>query len=162
CTLLSRYHAGAIDQPGSAAAESETFDPAQLPLEVLVEREHVPRGTTATPRLAADTGVNFLQRLDAAGLGRYRAAFVGAYPFPAPLPADRDQLDPDSLRYLEVMAGRVPHGGALYAAVRQAGAVLPAVPPVAAADTEAMLQTVTAWSVWVYGLFSDRPADADV
>ena len=162
CTLLNRYHPGAIDLPGSAAAESETFNPAQVPLEVLVEREHVPRGTTATPRLAADTGVNFLQRLDAAGLGRYRAAFVAAYPFSAPQPADRDQLDPDSLRYLEVMAGRVPHGGALYAAVRQAPAALPAAPPVAAADAAAMLPVVTAWSAWVDGLFSDRPADADV
>jgi hypothetical protein len=162
CALLNRYHPGPIGTPAAAAGESEPFNPIQTPLEVLVEREHVPRGTSASLRVAADSGVNFLQRLDAAGLARYRTAFIAAYPLPGPEPSDRERLDPDSLRYLEVMAGRVPHGGALYDACRLAAPALPSVPLIAPADVATVQQLVTRWLTWVDSLFSDRPTDVNV
>src|SRR5262245_37986347 len=93
CSLLNRYHPGALASPGSPAVSSETIDVATTPLEVLVEREPVALGSAALPRLAADIGLHFLQRLSAAGLGQYRAAFAAAYPLPRPTPSQRQQLD---------------------------------------------------------------------
>src|SRR5215472_3763744 len=90
---LTRY------QP--AGAPPEGYHGA--PLEAFVEREQVQLGAGAAPRLAAETGLHFLRLLDAGGAGGYRAAYLGAYGL---APGDTSALDPDSRRYLALMAGR--------------------------------------------------------
>jgi hypothetical protein len=106
------------------------FD-GSVPLEALVEAED----PAPDARLAAETGQHLLRMLD----GDRRAAIRAAYPLPRPDPG----LDPDSYRYLSVMAGRVPDGDAVAAALRDG---------TLAADDD-----LNAWLAW-YDALVVRPA----
>jgi hypothetical protein len=140
-----------------AAGPPQNYD--GTPLEAFVEREPVPLGAGAAPRLAAEAGLHFFRLLDAGGVGGYRAAYLAAY---ALAPGDTSALDPDSQAYLALMAGRVPDGAHLHddlsAALRAPGrGTLPSSPPVAAADLPAVTAAATAWLSWCDGLYG-QPA----
>src|SRR4029079_15769173 len=112
---LSRYFPGAIKP--NTIANASPYDPS-MPLETLVEREAIRPATDQTSkseklRLAAEAGQQFLRILDrkreaATISGDYRAAFIRQYPFPGMTADQRAGLDSDSLRFIEVMASRVP------------------------------------------------------
>jgi hypothetical protein len=160
CALLSRYHPGPLTGLSASDAAARDYDPATLPLEVMVEGEAVARGADASPRLAANAGLHFL-RLLAGAASAYRQAFIDAYPL-APDPTQWPGLDDRGQRYLELMSGRVPDGGALYAslvpALRANPPGLPPRPLVQAADQPAVIAAAIQWCHWYEGLFSDGQA----
>jgi hypothetical protein len=153
---LSRYRAA-----GAPAAQDY---PRTAPLESLVQRDQVARGTGALARLAVDMGLHFLRLLDAQpNLKHYRGGYLAAYPLTAP--AGSATVDSDASRYLGVMAGRALDGGRLYhdlfaALVSPGGGTLPASPPVAPGQAGAVVALATAWLNWCTALLDDRPADA--
>ena len=57
-------------------------------------------------RLAAEAGLHLLRILDAEGLGTYRPLYRKAYSLKTPAEDIRQGLDDDTLRFLEVVAGR--------------------------------------------------------
>lgn len=124
------------------------------PLEAMVEREDpAPDG-----RLSAETGQHLLRLLTAAGLGRYRPVVCRTYPLMVP-PDLPFGADPDGARYFSVMAGRVPDGDELAAAVRgplERGA-LPAELVVDPADRDDVRGTLEDWLAWYDALVLRPP-----
>jgi hypothetical protein len=125
---LTRYHSGAVDPAGSVNAA--TYDPARMPLETLVEREsfQLPTDQTAKPeklRLTVEAGLEFLrivEQMSEEGLTsrNYRDDFIREFPFTLTMD-QRETLDSDSLRFVDLMASRVPDGRRMAAAFRSAG-----------------------------------------
>src|SRR5712692_4547465 len=122
CARLNRYLPGAFAP--DAAARARDFDGAAQPLEALVERERIhedPPGAGGRRfddarinlRAAAEAGLRFVRLLAAERVGGYRAEYLKALPLSA-APAEREHLDGDTRRWLEVIAGRVVDGTALY------------------------------------------------
>jgi hypothetical protein len=104
--------------PGRPAGTSNgrRLTPLEEPLETLVEREGAGPPRDEGARVAAEAGLAFLRLLEAEGLAsKYRADYLRDYPIDRPTAAQRERLDPDSLRLLDVVATRAPHGGKLYA-----------------------------------------------
>jgi hypothetical protein len=94
------------------------FDTA-LPFEAEVERRPAPLGTADRPMaldLRLAMGRQWLALV--AGVGAYRQAFVGAYPFSAPDPAQAADAErcahPEVWQTYAAVAGRAMDGGALY------------------------------------------------
>ena len=98
-----------------ARANAKDYSPLHLPLEALVEREPVRRLGQNNSRLAAEAGLHLLRILDAEGVGTYRPLYRKAYSLKTPAEDIRQGLDDDTLRFLEVVAGRTVDGLQLYA-----------------------------------------------
>lgn len=141
--------------------------PRDVPLEVVVERERLRHDDQAPPALAVEAGLHFLRLLEMNGMAKYHAPFITAYPVAVPSAAERAHLDPQTLGFLDVTAGRAPHGARLHAAIRAATprgaktAALPKAPAVAAADAPKVLQAVTAWLAWFEGAVFSEPAPGE-
>lgn len=122
------------------------------PLEMLVEQEE----PAPDARLAATCGQHFLRLLSASDVGHYRSAYRDAFPLDAP----RASLDADSFRYLTLMAGRVPDGDLLAAALREplSGGAVPTVPAIADEDVTAVVAVASDWLAWFDALVG-RPVD---
>jgi hypothetical protein len=121
CAGLTRFRPGPIPaQP----VQGTPYDVRNVPLETLVERERVrPTSLSAAPeRLqpAAEAGQQFLRLLAREPFGsRYHAVFIATFPLPVLSEEQRATAGQDSLRFLDIMAGRVPNGTTLAAAMRQ-------------------------------------------
>jgi hypothetical protein len=145
-----------------------------VPLETVVECERVTphRDAGDTPfadrRLAVEAGQQFLRQLaarvgDPARAAAYRRGFITDY---ALLPSGDDDatLDPDSRRFLELVADRVPDGARLHDALRdalpppQGSDRLPARPLVAEPDRAAVRAAVADWFAWCE-TFAAQPAE---
>jgi hypothetical protein len=115
-------------------------------LEPLVEAE---TDAAADWTQAAQAGAHVLAALQHAGLDRYAASFRAAFPLPDPGGLG---LDPAGVRRLRLLRRGGLDGAALAAAVRapasSEGAVLPAAPPVAAEDRQAVLEVLRGWLGW--------------
>ena len=146
-TRLNRYHAGPLADSRGVASRTVDLPPA-LPLETLVEREPVRAAESRqNARLIAEAGLHFLRLLDAQGAGRYRGDFVRDYPLARP--ADPEgMLDPESQRFLDVVAGRVPDAELLYQAFRRAGRSLPSAPRISKGDQQKVLRASRSWIDW--------------
>jgi len=163
-TPLTRYNAGPITQ-----LSGTKYDGGHLPLETLVERETVRPSAdeVASPaklRVAAESGQHFLRLLDqqplsAETLARYRNAFIREYAF-QPLPdAQRDDLDHDSLVFVDLMTGRVPDGRRLANAFRPTSAgeiILAPTLQIAASDLAEVREAARLWLQW-FGTFYSEP-----
>jgi hypothetical protein len=156
CTPLTRYLPGGV--PASWYATSTTTTVAQgqridlaVPLETVVERERVRNEEAFAPRLAAEAGLQFLRILAAPAL---RAAATAAVPLEIPSGAT---LDPDTQRFLSVMAGRVPDG-ALLASVLRVVAAPSALDGFKDPYKARVAGRVQAWQAWLGALAS---ADRD-
>jgi hypothetical protein len=134
----------------------QSYSPLALALETLVEREGV-LADKVPSRWAAETGLHFLRLLDVEGMGAHRSLFVkGPYALKPPTPKERQALDGDSRRFLDVVAGRAIDGVRLQARLaalrrRNALAELFQEAPfdsIAAADHPKVLQAVNAWLTW--------------
>jgi hypothetical protein len=101
----------------AAAGEPVAYDPAAVPLEVMVEREP-PVPPTLRQRLAA--WLRLAELLDAAGLGARAADLAAAHPLPAP-----ETPDPVADR-LRLLAGGAGDGLAAATALAADPASLPA------------------------------------
>ncbi|MEU2613908.1 hypothetical protein ABZ570_20325 [Micromonospora sp. NPDC007271] len=82
--------------------------PAGVPWETLVEREGT--ATAGDLRFAVESGQQLLRLLADAGAGELTPAVCSAYPVPAAPPDAASAADPETVGYLRVAAGRVPHG----------------------------------------------------
>lgn len=151
CAELTRY------APHGAGAQPVKFDPKQVPLETLVEREavHPEPGTLVRLRVAVEAGQHFLRLLARTPFGtKYHPGFLAAFPLPARAAAVAADVDSEALRFLDVMSGRVPDGVRLYAALRTAP--LPAAPAIEQpADLDAFSGARDAFIRWYEALFSE-------
>ena len=161
---LSRCYLGAITP--DTRVQAAAFDPASLPLETMVERQPLPQGIAATPsadglRRAVDAGQYFLRLLALQPvLGRYREAFITAYAVPALDAGQRAGLDPDTLAFADLVAGRALDGRRLRAAFDAGGvAALAPTLQIRPTDRAEVQNACQAWATWCDTLFS-TPAPA--
>lgn len=151
-------------EPGSNAGLPFTDD---TPLETLVQREmreandngHPRTGVAGNRRLAAEAGLHFLHLLATHGVDQnYRDAFREQFLMPRPTPEEQRTLDTATLRYLNVVAGRVPDGALLHAAlVGQGGSLqLPSDPAVTDPDQRNRVAAAAiAWITWYEDLVAE-------
>jgi hypothetical protein len=159
-TPLTRFHAGPMPDEGALGLP---FDGRRLPLEAVVEREQItlqPDGVTR--RFAVDAGQHFLRLLAQHGLDAYRQAYLARYALVAPAEANSAGLDAAALRFLRLMAGRVPDGLALRADLKAAlhpdgggAGQLPGQPPIAEVDRPAATQVAEAFLAWGDSFFTE-------
>jgi hypothetical protein len=160
---VSRYHSGPLPaDPAKAKDHARNYSPPGLPLETLVECESIrPAGSTRF-RLAAEAGLHFVRLLDAQKVGTYCNLYRRTYSLKAPPESERLSLDGDSLRFLEVMAGRVLDGSQLYARLAPLGQnghldeLFNEAPlnEIQNADRSQVIQAMTSWLAWYETLFS--------
>lgn len=139
----------------NAPGEGRPFDPASIPLEVLVEHERVRPRPNIIEKLqfAAEAGQHFLRMLARESFGtRYHAAIVAKFPLPTP---DAQQIritGRRDLKFLTIMSGRVPNGSAIAEALQQSGALNDVVRP---EDQAAFQRLGDAYLHWYDGLFNE-------
>ncbi|MCI0717709.1 MAG: hypothetical protein L0338_01760, partial [Acidobacteria bacterium] len=167
---ISRFHPGPLPSDSAQAiAHAKDYSPLTVPLEALVEREPVRRLGLNNFRLAAEAGLHLPRTLEAQGMGTYRSLFLKAYPLKFPAEDERQALDDDTLRFLEVVAGRAIDGLALYTKLAQLrqGAGLAKLfteapfNEIRNEDRPRILQAMTVWLTWYEALFSqsnDNPS----
>jgi hypothetical protein len=156
---LTRYGA----TPG--AGQGQPFDSASMPLETLVEREPAQSeaGGTRKLRFAADAGQHLLRMLDQQATSRsYREVFNTSYGFTPLTAEERERLDTDSLRLLDLVGPRVPDGRKLHAALspalRPAPPTKPALPPglgILPGDVREVMDAAQAWLQWYDTVISE-------
>jgi len=109
---LSRYQPG----PPADANGAQPYSPLALALETLVESEAIVAESRPNWQLAAEAGLHLGRLLDAENVGQYRSLFrQSSYALKAPTSAQRQALDGDTLRFLQVLGGRAVDGARLYA-----------------------------------------------
>jgi hypothetical protein len=159
---LVRYKPGPW-RPGSTGAPYD----GTIPLETWVERERVqPLGDY---RQAVEAGLQLLRVLGDAFVARHGPGLRAVFRL-EPSEDERSALDDESLRFIDLVAGRALNGVALRARLplgrkpREAPA-LPAAPPfdaiVAAGDGSQLVQALTTWLDWydeLYGLLAQHGA----
>jgi hypothetical protein len=123
-----------------------------VPLEAVVEAETTPPPAASGAYLTARAGQAFLHSLGTDLGRRYGAAYVDHQPLQLPGADVLDTLDADTRAVLDVLAGRVPDGEALYAELATAlrpdtgTPALPAEPPVDPDDADDVVLAVgTGW-----------------
>jgi len=112
----------------AGAGEPLPYRATQQPLEACVEAEQWDTGAFPHYRLAAETGLRLQRLLAVAGVGGAVDTLRSRYALA--LPSIVVDHDPATQRYIQVMAGRVLDGVALYRTLAPLlqGAVLPALP----------------------------------
>lgn len=156
---LSRFHAGPAD--GAVAGRRLT---STIPLEALAEREAVQVADDARRdrRLAAEAGLMFMRMLERAGVApAVRGAFVAEPGFALRASADDPAAgeDPAGDAYLAMLAGRMPDGFRLYAALRRSlPERLPARPEIAAAEQPKVIEAAKAYVAWFEARYCVPPA----
>jgi hypothetical protein len=155
---LSRYRPGAWEGAGVA----ENYTPLALALETAVEAEPVVADQQSNWRLAAEAGLHLNRLLQAKGKSQAQAVFLlSRYVLKPPSDAQRQALDGDSLRFLQVLGKRVVDGALLYARLaplraRNALAELFQEPPfdqIGTADRSGVVDASAAWLNWYDQLF---------
>ena len=151
---LDRYLVGRVDD--EAAGHSRPYDDGVVPLEAVVEAE--PLSTANAPRLAVESGAQFLRMLAAADLGGHRRAFVDAFAPTGAAPAA--EFDALGNQFHELVARRVPDGLALRGAFG-GGADDPALPAGidVGADGPAVLAVARRWLDWMAPFVHAAPND---
>ncbi len=134
-------------RPGQTAGVP--YNPADLPLDALTA-DPIRSESPWTGRLRVDTGRAFLSALADAGVGQYGSAYAEEFRIDAP-GGDTLQADPAGARLLEVVAGRIPDGQALYASLAgpvRSGAGLPDPPVIPAPDVQPVFDAAEDWLRW--------------
>jgi len=168
-TPLTRYHSGPIAPKTQVSAPK--YDGGRLPLETLVEREAVRPGAEQTTqpvklRVAAEAGRHFLrlleqQPLPSETLARYRSAFIREHAFQPLTDQQRDDLDHDSVVFVDLMTGRVPDGRRLAAALRPTSGgeiVLAPTLKIAPSDLAEVREAARLWLQWFETFYSEPEA----
>jgi hypothetical protein len=148
---------------GQVYARDPASNAPVVPLEALVERERVRIDERPGVRLAAEAGLHLGRLLSDAGLVRYKTGFVTAFPF---VPIPESQLDPASVAFQRLVAGRTLDGVALHGQLRvlnppgsTAAFAFPTRPAIAAADRDPVAAVLKRWLVWYEDeVFSEPPA----
>jgi hypothetical protein len=160
---MTRYVAGPIGP--NTQLDAPKFDADAVPLETRVGRQPLRQsalvGGVDGLRLAVESGQHFLRLLRLQGTTQdHSAAFLNAYPVPALTEQQRALLDPDTVAYADLVAGRALDGRLLRAALGDPANphVDPAL-PIAPLDRAEVIEAARAWLAWSAGLFSEPAAD---
>src|SRR5262245_24515829 len=152
---LTRFAPGRL---ANSPIQGDRFEPTNIPLEVLVERERArPRPNTVEKlQLAAEAGQHFLRMLVRESFGTlYHAAIIAKFPLPKPILEQASVAGPRDLKFLTIMSGRVADGSALANALRQSGGLNAVVRP----EHQSAVQRVSdAFIRWYDQLFYDPPS----
>lgn len=139
--------------PGMSPSQIQEYD-GSVPLETLVEQEPIRSAQELVPplRLAAEAGLQFLRLLKAHGAETLRSKVIEEFPLQALTDKEKTSLDSDTVRYMEVMANRVPDGRVLKTQ-------LPAwtVPPELRDKVEA---AKAKWMTWYDALFYEAKSSS--
>ena len=155
---LSRYQPG----PPSTSNGVQPYSPLALALETLVEREPMITSDIPNWRLAAEAGLHLVRLLNVEGVGIYRSVFLkSAYVLKPSSPQQRQTLDSDSQRFLDVVGGRVVDGVQLYgrlASLRDRNALAEffqesPFETISTADRPKVIRAITAWLAWCLTFF---------
>jgi hypothetical protein len=158
---MTRFHAGPI--PINTQLDAATFDPDAMPLETLVERQPLLQSATAAGldglRLAVESGQHFLRLLRLqATTGDYATAFRTLYAVPPLTEKQRDALDPETIGYADLVAGRALDGRRLRTALgNPASPRLDPALQIAPGDNAEVGAAYRAWVSWSDGLFYEPP-----
>jgi hypothetical protein len=141
---LTRYHPGHL--PANTNIEGQRWEVTGEPLETLAEKDAVLRGLKPNLRFSVDAGREFVRLLELHQVGQYRGEYLANYRLNETADAD----DEAARDFLELMAGRVIDGAALYAAFDAALAVgtLPDLPAIAQPDHDAVREAAVEWLAW--------------
>jgi hypothetical protein len=154
---LTRFAPGPL---ANAPVQAERFDPTNIPLEVLVERERARPRPNAFGKLqfAAEAGQHFLRMLGRESFGSlYHAAIVAKFPLSKPNAEQAAVAGPRDLKFLTIVSGRVPDGAAIANALRHSGALN----NIVRAEHQAAVQQVSgAFMRWYDGLFNEPTSGA--
>ncbi len=154
---MTRFVAGPI--PINTQLDAPRFDAASVPLETLVERQGVAEDGL---RRAVEDGLHFLRIL-----GRQRMfsdpsdAFVSTYAVPDLTDDQRALLDPETLAYSELVAGRALDARRLRAELGDpANPHLEPALEIDPGDRAEVIEAYRAWITWSDTLFSEPGAGA--
>jgi len=164
--MLSRIHLGEL--PANTTTQAAAYDPQQMPLEVMVERQRMrPAGPDEARmlRLSVEAGLHFLLMLDRQSLSRkYRSAFIARHALQRPDPSVLAKADEETRRFVETMVGRALDARRLAERLRTGG-VEPLIADrslkVAAADRARMRQTAMRWLAWYDSIFTEPVNESD-
>ncbi len=149
---ITRYHLKPQDKASSQVNVMGQPLSGSVPLEALVEREAVRETGGKIPplRLAAEAGLHFLRLLNARGAGELRAKAITDFPLKNPLKGlteeEKKSWDSETVRFIEVMSGRVPDGRLLRTGIQSWSGV----PPQYRAAVDV---TIADWKTWYDTLF---------
>lgn len=139
--------------PETTPSQVQAYD-GSVPLETLVEQEPIRNAQGLVPplRLAAEAGVQFLRLLKAHGAETLRLKVIEEFSLQALTDKEKISLDSDTVRYMQVMANRVPDGRVLKTQ-------LPAwtVPPELRDKVE---KAKDKWMTWYDALFYETDSSA--
>ena len=165
-TMLSRIHLGEL--PANTNIQAAEYDPLQMPLEVMVERQRMrPAGPEAARmlRLSVEAGLHFLLMLDQQPLTRnYRSAFIVRFALQRPDPSVLAKEDEETRRFVETMVGRAPDARRLAELMRTGGVeqlIADTALQLVAVDHAEVRQTATRWLEWYDALFSEPVKESD-
>jgi len=163
-TMLSRVHLG--DLPPNTVTQAAAYDPAQTPLEAMVERQPMrPAGVDDARmlRLAVEAGLHFLLMLEQQPLSKkYRPALIARFALQAP--AVLAEADEETSRYVATMVGRAPDARRMAEAIRAGGGAAltqDTALKIAVKDRAEVQQTAANWLKWYDGLFNEPASAAD-
>ncbi|HYO38075.1 MAG TPA: hypothetical protein VER39_00295 [Nocardioidaceae bacterium] len=154
---MRRFVAGPV--PVNTQVDGPRFDAASVPLETLVERQVVAEDGL---RRAVEDGLHFLRLLGQQRLfNDPSAAFASTYAVPEVTEEQRASLDPETLGYAELVAGRALDARRLRGALGDPAT--PRLDPALGIDTgdrAEVVEAYRAWVAWSDTLFSEPGAGA--
>ena len=165
-TMLSRIHLGEL--PANTNMQAAEYNPLQMPLEVMVERQRMrPAGPDEARmlRLSVEAGLHFLLMLDQQPLTRnYRSAFIARFELQRPDQSVLAKADEETRRFVETMVGRAPDARRLAELLRTGGVeqlIADTALQLVAVDHAEVRQTATRWLEWYDALFSEPVKESD-
>ena len=165
-TPLSRIHLGEL--PPNTITQAAAYDPRQMPLEVMVERQRMRPATAGDARmlrLSVEAGLHFLLMLEQQPLSKkYRPAFIARFALAAPDQSVLDAADEDTARFLGTMVGRAPDARRIAELLRSGGPAAlsgESTLKVVVADRAEFEQTAERWLKWYDALFAEPASQAD-
>ena len=162
---MTRFKPGPI--PRNTQIDAGRFDPDSMPLETLVERQHLHRAPlhpgVAGLRLAVESGQHFLRLLRLQSTtSDYVQAFRTAFSVPSLSAEQRATLDPETIAYADLVAGRALDGRRLRAALGDpADPDLDPVLQIVPGDLAEVAAAYRAWIAWADALFFEPPEVAE-
>ena len=168
---LCRRFSGELPKPSVSPAPvpiaAQAYNPAQTPLEVLVERRRMRANDEKDARMltfAVESGLHFLRMLESQALSKYRPVFITKLALQPLATISSTLIDDASSRYLQSMVGRAPDGRQLATLLRTSGAgqlVLDPALNIAVADRAKVQQAATSWLAWYDSMYSEPGGSAD-
>ena len=165
-TMLSRIHLGEL--PAKTITQAAAYDPQQIPLEVMVERQRTRPANASDARmlrLSVEAGLHFLLMLDQQPLSKkYRPLFIARFGLQRPDDSVLAKADEETRRFVETMVGRAPDARRLAEVLRAGGVeamITDTTLKIVVADRAEVRQTAARWLEWYESLFSEPVQESD-